>query len=361
MAIVRLSPDCPGASVARYIVCQYEGGSARGSIEVAEKSPACRSTPQVKDALEWIGKSAVGAGAVSTSHYVDDLVPYLNSEAFALLQTLNGVYARLVPLFSDRPFRSRSPKEAGGGAGAAWVGEGKPIPNQAISSGSVTLEPFKASIILPVTKEVIRFGLNAERFLARSVGMAVNRFIDDQLLNPAITATTSRPASLTSLGNAVSSTGSTAAQITADFGSLVAATDSPLDNARIVCRPQTYFTICARLAGVGLNVTPGFLFGIPVIMSSTCPRIVALIDCDTIANATDRAVAVEVSNVTSLEMSDSPTQDALAGTGTTSMVSMLQSGLVGIKATLTASWLPSHDAAGSPAQAAGISYMSVTY
>lgn len=354
---VRLNADAPGASIARYLVCLYQGGSVEGATELAEKS--CRSTPQVKDAIV-MHKSAVGAGAIATSHYLDDMVPYVNAEGFTLLQTMNGIYARLTGLFSDRPFRSRSPKEAGAGAGAAWVGEGKPIPNKAIVTGTVTLEPFKASIILPVTREVIRFGFQAERFLARSVAMAVNRFIDSQLLDPTITASAARPASLTNLGVPVTSSGSTAAQITADLATLIASTSSPLDNARWVMKPQTYFTILARLAGAGYPQAPGTLIGIPVVMSSTCPAIVALIDCDTIANATDRAVDLEVSTVASLEMSDAPSQDALNGTGA-QMVSMMQTGLVGIKASLTASWLPSGDMAGSPSQAAGVAYMSVAY
>jgi hypothetical protein len=85
-----------------------------------------------------------------------------------------------------------------------------------------------------------------------------------------------------------------------------------------------------------------------------------LIDCDSIANATDRAVAVDISLVSSLEMSDSPSQSAISGGGV-QMVSLLQTGLVAIRAELTASWLPISDMVGSPAQAAGVAYMSVSY
>src|SRR6185369_14700187 len=98
----------------------------------------------------------------------------------------------------------------------------------------------------------------------------------------------------------VTSTGSTAAQIVADLGSMVAAMDTTSESFVWIMRPKTYNVIAARLAGVGLATTPGFLLGMPVILGAKSPQQITLVDPANIAYATDGEVALDLSSETSV-------------------------------------------------------------
>ena len=79
-----------------------------------------------------------------------------------------------------------------------------------------------------------------------------------------------------------------------------------------------------------------------------------------ISAAPVRVVGVDVAGHTSIEMDSAPTQDATTGTGAT-MVSMLQTHSVAVKADFNVAWQPAQVNLGSPTQPSGVAYMTVAY
>ena len=220
---------------------------------------------------------------------------------------------------------------------------------------------FEANVILAATKENMSFLVpRSETALRDIVVKGVAKFIDSQLLNPSVSATSAHPASLTNGATPVTSSGPTAANIITDLAALIAAIETPGDGLRWIMRPLTYASICAKLAGVGYPATPGFLLGIPVIAGSTSPQQITLVDAASIAVSYDDAIAVDLTTASAIEMVDSSSQSAIDGTGA-QMVSLFQLGAVGIKATLAASWQSVYFNSGSPSQPAGVAYMTVSY
>jgi hypothetical protein len=357
---VRLTANEPGASVSKFLVALYLGGGTRtGGAAVAAQY--CRSTPAVEKVFTSPAiKTAIGAGTTAQTGWASELSNYgISQEAYLLLQSAS-ILGRLAPGFRHLPFRVKAPKESGGGAGGAWRGEGYPRPVVKTTTDTLQQEYREAGVIIAVTKELFRFGAIAEAALRATVIAAVSRYIDAQLLDPSVAATAAHPASLTYGAQPVTSTGSTAAQIIADLASLLAAIESPGDELRWVMRPLTYYTIAAKLAGAGMPVTPGFLLTIPVVLGSTSPHQITLIDASNVAFSSEDTLALDVSTETSIQMDDAPTQSGAAGTGST-MVSAYQSELAFVRADLAVTWQSIHYGTSSPTVPAGASYMPVTY
>jgi hypothetical protein len=85
------------------------------------------------------------------------------------------------------------------------------------------LTPFKIGVIVPRARElVVAGGATAERTVANHVLRHLARRIDRMFLDPTVASTAARTASITNGANVVTSTGSTAAQITTDVYSLLA-------------------------------------------------------------------------------------------------------------------------------------------
>lgn len=365
MSTVKLNPLGPGVAFVRSLISYVaSGGDLARAAEHADIH--FRSTPHVKafferggfyrQAEQWSSrhKSAVGG------YSIDDLSPLgFSSDAFALLQSVS-IFGRLAPACNRVPFRTLTPREYGAGAGGAWRGEGLPRPVALTAVDQLQQLVYEATVCIVVSKEWMRPNAIYERALLRMIGNALAKYVDGQLLDPAVSASTEHPASITNGATVVSSTGSSAAQIAADLASLIAAIESPADGLRWIMRSKTYAYINAKLASAGLPPTPGFLLGIPVITGSTSPSQVALVDAASIAVSYDEAIVTDISTVTSLEMDTSPTQDGLAGGGA-QLVSLMQAGLVAMQQSMNVAWQPSAVMPSSPAQPAGVAYMTVTY
>jgi hypothetical protein len=355
--IVSLRPNPPGIAVARKLICEYVGRDISSSLILADRH--CKTTPQVEAALRQ--KSAVGAGATTTSHNLDDLAPSgLGAEAFTLLQSAS-IFGRLLPLCRRGPFHTKFPKETGTGAGGAWRGEGLPRPLARTTTDTVTQEHYEAGIIIPITAELMRFGRTTEVALQRLVIDATAKFVDGQLLDPSVSASSAHPAAITNGAPEVTSAGTTAANVITDLTALLAALATPGDSLRWVMRPMTYYAILAKLAGVGMTPATGQLLGIPVILGSSSPQQITLVDTNSILASYDETMDVSISRETSLEMLDSSLQQTgIVGTGA-QMVSLFQSQLVAVKAELSCAWQTIYDMVGSPAQASGVAFCSVGY
>jgi hypothetical protein len=360
---VRVAADAVGAAVSKFLICLVKAdGLPDQALDYAERF--CRSVPQVaatiKAAMLPRTKGAVEAMTTSDSTYAAPLVQYgIGKEAFLVLQS-DSILGQLARYFRAVPFHSKTPREFGEGAGGAWRGEGLPMPLTSTTADALQQEYYEMDTIVVVSRELFRFGVTSEKTLRDIVFGGVARFADAQLLGPAITATTARPASLTSSATVITSSGASASNIVADLSSLIAAITTPGDTLRWVMKPTTYYTISAKLAGVGLAVPPGTLLGIPVVLGSGSPRQITLIDCQSIAYSADEQMTLDVNTTTSLEMRTDPSQDATAGTGA-QLVSLFQTGMVAVRAGLAVAWQPAYFNGGSPSQPSGVAYMVTSY
>jgi hypothetical protein len=346
---VSVAPNARGAILTKYIVCLVMAhDNPLSAAEIA--ADRVRGLPQLVPGLRQ--KAAIGGQGLTSTD------PYLGGEWFGALAS--DVEEQIVPLFSPAPFRVGIPVEAAAGGAGAWVGQGLSIPNFKSTTSTITLDYFKLAAAVAFTRELARFGRVAEAAMLKIIRAAWDKAVTQQMLDSTIGATINRPASLTFGCNKITSTGSSAAQITTDLSGMIAAIQSPGLALRWIMRPLTFFRIAAALGGAGLNVSRDDLFGIACVLASNSPKQVTLLDCDAVACATDDGVDVNVTSEASIEMSDAPGQTGIVGTGAT-MVSCYQSDLVAAKIDRGMSWRHLFYGGGSPTVPAGCVYMPVTY
>jgi hypothetical protein len=357
-----LQPDPDGSLIIRSLISFVQGGGTDAAADQAALH--CKSQPHIEKFFRMGGfdrltKTAVAAGTTTGSHYLDDMAPIIARDLFLLLQSAS-LFGRLAPRCRRGEFRTKQPREVGAGAGGSWRGEGFPTPAMRTTTDSFEMDVFEAVCAFVVTREVFRFGL-AEATLRAIISAAVSKFIDQQLLDPSVTATSAHPAAITNGAATVASTGSSAAQILADLASLVALPTSPGDDLVLVGPSLSFAYINAKLASVGYPTTPGFLIGLPVIAGSTSPHQIALIDCSSIAVAFDEGMTIDVNTTGSIEMDSAPGQSAVSGTGR-AMVSLFQTQSVALKCSLNCAWQSASLNAGSPTQPSGVAVLTgITY
>lgn len=350
----------PGSTMAKWLICSRE--ALRTMVHPAEIARVrCPGHPQIEAAFraEHRTKAAVGIGTLSD--FADALsATGITVDAWTGL-VAGGTFGALVQRARRVAFQIAQARELGGGGAGAWRGEGGPTPSMQTSFDTFTLGPSVADVLVVVTDELFRFGRPTEAALIAALRGAVNRYLTTALLDPTIAATADHPGSLTNAALPVTSTGSTAAQIITDLSAMIAGIQTGADGGLLwILRPVTLATIYAKLAGVGMTPTPGFLLGWPVLTDAASPQQITLADPMSVAIATDEEVIVEFSNSAAIEMDDAPSQSAASGTGA-SLVSLFQVGGVGLMASLRANWTNVFEGAASPTYAAGITYMTVTY
>jgi HK97 family phage prohead protease/HK97 family phage major capsid protein len=162
-----------------------------------------------KAILGMRAKAAVGAGAVVTSHWADDLVPYnvLSADFIEYLRAGNIVDkfgaanpggGADYPALRKVPFNIRVSGFSAGLTGN-WVGEGKPAPMSKATSFNTTLTWAKVEALTALTKEEIRFSNpSAEAKVRDDIARAINTRIDIDFVDPAKAAVANvSPASIT--------------------------------------------------------------------------------------------------------------------------------------------------------------------
>jgi hypothetical protein len=306
-------------------------------------------------------KAGVGAGMTSVTGWATEMAPYdIGREFFLLLQSAS-IFGRLSAAFRRLPFHVKQARETGAGGTGAWRGEGLPAPITKSTTDTLTQDYFESDYIVIVTRELFKFGAVAEATLRQTVIAGLARWIDGQLLDPTVTKTAAHPASITNGTPTISSAGSTAANAITDLSALIAAIQSSGDALYFVTHPLLLAALNGKLASVGYPTVPGFLLGLPVIAGSTAPRHqIALVDAANIAFSSDDTMAIDVATDASVEMSNTPTQSGASGGGA-AMVSLFQSGLVGVRAGLGVNWQPIHFNGGSPTVPSGVATVTVTY
>jgi hypothetical protein len=343
----------PGTAVSRYLMVNAlaRDDGYRASV-LAERF---NTTPQVAACLtaELQGKAAIAPGTTTDSTWASPLAAYgIASEALQLIRGAS-ILGALEPKFRRVPFRTKVPRETGSGTGGAWVGEGLSTPAAATAYDTLSMESYKAQKIVVLSQELLKLGdPGAERAIRESVAAGVGAFLDGELLTPTVTLSAGlRPASIANDETEVTSTGSTAAQITADLASLLAAIATDAGSLVWVMRPTTAATIAMRLAGAGQPTDlPRSLFGAPVVISANSPAQVTLIDAAHILYADDGAIEIDTTEEATIQMTDTPVDPAIASTV---FESLWQKNRWAVKVTKWLAYLRAQDGA--------VSWMTVAY
>ena len=130
-----------------------------------------------------------------------------------------------------------------------------------------------------LSNELLQLGNPAaERTVRETMIAGVGAFLDAQFLTNTVTlVANTRPAAITNGATAVTSTGTTAAQMNADLAALLAAVTTPGPLVWIM-QPTTAYRIAATIGGTAAVNVPHTLFGIPLVLSANSPAQVTLLD-----------------------------------------------------------------------------------
>ena len=303
-----------GTALSRFLMVL---GEARGDAWKAISLAAhLKDTPQVHATIEamYAVKAAVAPATTTDSSFAAPLAQYgIGNELLALIRG-RSILGALESRFRRVPFRTKVARETGAGTGGAWVGEGLSTPVAATAFDTLSQEAYKAGKIVVLSDELRQVGNpDAERAVRETVADGVGAFLDAQLLTNTVTLSAGlRPAAITNGATAVTSTGSTAAQITADLNSLIAAIATGGGSLVWVMRPLTLARIAATL-GANAPDMPRTLFGIPLVLSENSPQQITLIDAAHILYS-DGGIDIDASDEATIQFNDAPTDPATAAT-----------------------------------------------
>jgi HK97 family phage major capsid protein/HK97 family phage prohead protease len=368
--IVMPKKEEPGIRFARLAKCVAVG---RGSV--SDALLFAKEHYSGDEALIAAIKTAVAGGTTANGQapllqYTDILTEFVD---YLRPLTILGKFGGPIPgaqgnypSLTRVPFNVRVGSQTSGGS-ASWVGEGKPIPLTKGVFSTVTLDMAKVAAISVITKEEARFtAISADTKVRNDLSAAIIQAIDAALVDPSNAGSAGvKPASLTNAVAAISASGTTAAAFAVDVKTAVAtmlAAGIQAGSLVILMSQQIALALSLMRTSLGVRNFPditmrgGFIEGIPVIVSEVLTGVgspstpsVVFVNAQDVFLADDGVVDIESSDQASLEMSDGPTQDGTTGGGA-SMVSLWQTGMLGIKATRPVNW--------KLARAASVQYIS---
>lgn len=354
--VISVTDNLPkGIKFARYAACLASANGSRSeALAIAE-----RRYPDNKD-IHAVLKAAVAAGTTLDSTWAGSLVQYQNmvTDFIEYLRpaTILGKFGlNGVPDLRHVPFKTRFFSQSVGGA-ASWVGEGLPKPLTKAGFTTVTLDFNKVATISVLTDEEVRLSSpSAEAKVRDDLAAAVTARIDQDFTDPTNAGTSNvKPASITYGLAAVAATGTDSDHLRDDFatlmGKFITANISPTTGVLIMSATQA-LGVSLMLTSLGQRLFPdmtmlgGHMFGLPVIVSeylqsqgSPGTGMIIMVNASDVFLADDGQVTIDVSREASLEMLDSSlVQNGQNGTGT-SLVSLWQSNLIGIRAEREICW-----------------------
>jgi HK97 family phage major capsid protein len=343
----------PGIGFARFAICKAAAFLSRGEFKASEIAAHRYPSDQ---RLGMMFKANVAAGTttdatwagplVDPTNYAGDFVEYLRP------RTILGQLA-LRDRLRQVPFNVRIIGQTSGGT-ADWVGQGKPKPVTKFDFSSTTLTWAKIAAISVISEELARFSTpSAERLVRDGLAAAVIERLDIDFIDPAKNAVTNvSPASITNGIAPMSTSGTDAAAVRADFQALF--NQFILDNqdptSAVLIMPSTVALALSMMVNSlgqpefpGLTMNGGTFMGIPVIVSQYCAwtspdvNIVVLVNASDIFFSDDGTVTIDASREAALEMSDTPANDAVTPTAA-QMVSLWQTNCIGLKAERYVNW-----------------------
>jgi HK97 family phage major capsid protein len=344
----RVSSLPDGTALSRYLMVLGESrGDSHRALLLAEQWP---TTPTVKATFDLAIKGAVAPGTTSDATFAGPLA--VHGIAAEALQALRGasILGALEGRFRRIPFRTTVPREIGN-AGGAWVGESLATPVAATAFDSLSQEAYKASVIVVLSRELLRIGdPDAERTVRQTTVAGVAAVLDSQFLTSTVTLIAgTRPAAVTAGATAITSTGSTAAQMNADLAAMLAAVTTP-GPLVFVMRPGTAYRIAATIGGTAAVNVPLSLFGVPLVLSANSPAQITLLDPSQILYSDTGAIDISASEQAAVQLDDAPADPTVSATVLTSL---WQANLWGLRVTRWISYLRT--------QTSAVSYMTVSY
>lgn len=361
--------DKPGMRFARAAMCIMAAkGSRMDAISYAQEFYSG------DEGLQQYIKTAVGgattannqAPAAQYTDLLNEFIEYLRpltvlGKFGSSLSLMNGGQVRY-PALTRVGFYTRTGRQTAGGTGG-WVGEGKPMKLTKGTFDTVTLAALKVGAISVLTKESIRFGVpSSEEKVRNDLSGAIIATIDTDLLDPGNAGTANvKPAALTYNIAATAVSGTTAAAFRVDLknmlSTMIAAGIQP-SSIVLVMSQGIALSLSLMRNALGnrefpdLTMQGGYVEGIPVIASeavtslgSPTANMIAAVNAGDVFLADDGGIDISASDQASLQMDDAPsTQDGTTGTGT-SLVSLWQTGMLGIKAEREINWTLARSAA----------------
>lgn len=349
ISVVRNLPK--GTAFTRYAMAL---ASAKGNLMQAEvlANNLWKDTPEVGIVL----KAAVNAGTTSDATWAGPLVQYndMTSEFIELLRPAT-ILGRLGSL-SQVPFNVRIPRQTAGTSGT-FVGEGKPAPVKKLDFDNITLPWAKASTICVITAELARMSNpSAEALVRRDLIDGVSQYLDRRFIDPIYSGVANvSPASISYGVTARQASGSTLAAIDDDVGYLMrqfTANELSLQTGVWVMSPSTAINLSLMRtnqdvrAFPDINMNGGTWYGLPVVTSNNVVASgspndtqIFLIDQREVLLADDGQMMLDVSTEASLQMDDAPSD------GATSLVSLWQNGMLGVKVDRWIYWTKRRSAA----------------
>jgi len=376
-SVITVSRELPkGIMFARVAMCMgLSKGNAFEAKALAQENYGDNAAPILRtiDAIgrgvfagrrELIEKTAVAGGSTSGSHYLDDMIPYNVMNDFidflrpgSIIGKFGGPNPGGGPNYPSLRRVGFNERVSGMSTGfvAGWKGEGLPALPTAAVTFNTTLTYNNCAALAVLTKEAIRFSNpSAEARVRDDLAKAVNTKLDVDFVDPAKAASgTTSPASITNNIIATAPTAGTAAALITDLGTLLSLfTTNNLDMSDVVLIMSASQALDISLMTTTLGMTyfnnisaqGGNLRGIPVITSENLTTVgspstnsIVAVKASEVYLADDGVVTVDASDQASLEMVDSSSQSAISGTGA-SLVSLWQTGAVGLMATREITW-----------------------
>ncbi len=352
-ATVRANREVPkGMGFTRYCLALARAKGHRSeALEIAKANEQWSTeTPDVEAVL----RSAVAAGTTTDSTWAGPLVQYQNlvSEFIEYLRPLT-IIGR-IPGLRYVPFKVKIPRQTGTST-ANWVGEGQAKPVSALSFDSVTLDIATISDIVIFTQQLARHSSPAaEQIIRDDLAAKIVSFMDAQFVDPTVASSGSNPASITNGLSPTVASGTTGDALRTDIGALIEVfleANMQLNSPVWLMSQVTAARINLIRNALGqkeypeLNVNGGNFEGFPVVTSQSIPATggsptdgypIILLNAGDILIADDGQVRIDASSEASLQMEtapDSPTS------GTTTLISLWQQGLMGIKADRDINWV----------------------
>lgn len=308
-------------------------------------------------------KAAVSVGSIADPTWAGALVVYedMAAEFVELLRPMT-ILGRLKSLRRVPPLIRFVSQNSGVLVG--WVGGGQPALAGEMSLSTQTLGLAKCAGVIALTKELVESGNpDAEGLVRAELLAATAQFFDQQFIDPTIAAVVDiSPASVTNGLTAIISTGTSVAAIFNDFQALFASlVDAGITfiAPALVMRPSTALALAMKRTSAdvpafpGITVAGGSLFGVPVVVSASVPgsvsggAIIALVDAAEILHA-EGSIQIDASEHASLQMRTDPVS------GATTLVSLFQKNLVGLRVVREMNWQVRR--AGAVAYLAGVQY-----
>jgi HK97 family phage major capsid protein/HK97 family phage prohead protease len=305
-------------------------------------------------------KTAIAAGTTTDATWASPLVQYNNlASEFVELLYPETILGRIQGL-RKVPFNIRFPSQTAG-ASVGWVGQGAAKPVSKLAFATNTMAFAKAAGIVVITQELARFSSpSAEEIVRNDLVNTMAQFQDQQFISPGVAAVANvSPAAITNGITPVQSGGATRALIDADVASLFAGmltANIPLSTLVWVMTPYNALKLSmlretnGEFSYPSINITGGSWQGIPVIVSNNVPNsvsagsIIVLVAASEIFLADDGGVQLDASDQASLQMDSAPTNSGATPTGT-SLVSLWQDNLIGIRAERIINWQRRRDTA----------------